>query len=166
MLVAIYPFMKRYTYWPQFVLGLTFKWGALVGWTAVARRARNGRRSLLYAGCVAWTIGYDTIYAHQDKEDDLALGLKSTAIRFGAATKAWLWGLYCGALALWSLAVWLAGSGIATGLALAAAACCLGWQVATLDTDDAENCLLRFKSNRLVGWLVLIGIAADMALGG
>ncbi len=164
-LVAIYPFMKRYTYWPQVVLGLTFKWGALVGWTAV-RGAVEWPAVALYAGSVLWTVAYDTIYAHQDKEDDLALGLKSTAIRFGAATKAWLWGLYGGALALWSVAAWLAGGGMATGLALAAAACCLGWQVATLNSDDADNCLLRFKSNRLVGWLFLAGIAGDMALGG
>ena len=92
LLIAVYPFAKRFTYWPQLVLGLTFKWGALVGWAAV-----TGSLSLapvvLYAGCVLWTIGYDTIYAHQDKEDDLAVGLKSTALRFGAATQRWLIGL-------------------------------------------------------------------------
>src|SRR5262245_6657999 len=87
--VAVYPFMKRFTSWPQLVLGLTFKWGALVGWSSV-----HGSLALpaiaLYAGCVLWTIGYDTIYAHQDKEDDALLGLKSTALRFGDATQIWL----------------------------------------------------------------------------
>ena len=94
LLIAVYPFAKRFTYWPQVVLGLTFKWGALVGWAAV-----TGSLSLapvvLYAGCVLWTIGYDTIYAHQDKDDDAAVGLKSTALRFGAATQRWLVGILC-----------------------------------------------------------------------
>ncbi|MEZ5853586.1 MAG: 4-hydroxybenzoate octaprenyltransferase [Hyphomicrobiaceae bacterium] len=163
-LVAVYPFMKRLTYWPQVVLGLTFKWGALVGWTAV-RGGLEWAAVALYAGCVFWTIAYDTIYAHQDKEDDLALGLKSTAIRFGDATAGWLWGLYGAALALWSMAGWLAGAGPWTGAALVAAGCCLAWQVATLDIDDPDNCLYRFKSNRVVGWVILAGLAGDMALG-
>jgi 4-hydroxybenzoate polyprenyltransferase len=161
-LVAVYPFMKRLTYWPQVVLGLTFKWGALVGWTAV-RGELEWPAVALYAGSVLWTIGYDTIYAHQDKEDDLALGLKSTAIKFGDATKTWLAGLYAGALALWSVAAALAGAGIFTGSALVAAGLCLAWQVATLATSDPTNCLVRFKSNRFVGWLLLAGIAHDMA---
>lgn len=161
-LVAIYPFMKRYTYWPQVVLGLTFKWGALVGWTAVRGRL-EWPAIALYAGSVLWTIAYDTIYAHQDKEDDLALGLKSTAIRFGARTRAWLSGLYLSALTLWAAAAAMAGAGWATALALAGAGLCFAWQVATLDTGDAANCLARFRSNRFVGWLVLAGLVADMA---
>lgn len=164
-LVAIYPFMKRYTYWPQVVLGLTFKWGALVGWTAV-RGTLEWPAIALYAGSVLWTVAYDTIYAHQDKEDDLALGLKSTAIRFGEATRSWLTGLYGGAVALWAVAAWLAGAGIPTTLALAAAAGCFAWQVATLDTTDPQNCLTRFKSNRFVGWILLAGVVADMAMRG
>jgi 4-hydroxybenzoate polyprenyltransferase len=156
--------MKRLTYWPQVVLGLTFKWGALVGWTAV-RGTLEGPAIALYAGCVLWTIGYDTIYAHQDKEDDLALGLKSTAIRFGERTKAWLSGLYAGALALWSVAAWSAGAGTWTAVALAIAGFCLAWQVATLQMTDAANCLARFKSNRIVGWVFFAGIVTDMALG-
>lgn len=164
-LVAIYPFMKRLTYWPQVVLGLTFKWGALVGWTA-ARDTLEWPALALYAGCVLWTVGYDTIYAHQDKEDDLALGLKSTAIRFGEATKAWLTGLYAAAVALWAVAAWLAAAGPATAAALVAASLCLAWQVASLDTADPGNCLVRFKSNRLVGWAFSLGLVADMLLGG
>lgn len=163
-LVAIYPFMKRLTYWPQVVLGLTFKWGALVGWTAV-RGTLEWPALALYAGSVLWTVGYDTIYAHQDKEDDLALGLKSTAIRFGAATKAWVAGIYAGAVALWSVAAWSAGAGPWTAAGLVMAGLCLTWQVATLETTDPVNCLSRFKSNRVVGWLFFIGVIADMVLG-
>ena len=164
-LIAIYPFMKRFTYWPQLVLGLTFKWGALVGWTAV-RGKLEIPALLLYAGCVLWTIGYDTIYAHQDKEDDLAMGLKSTAIRFGARTRIWLAGFYAGALVLWSAAFLAAGlaPGIVPASGLTLAAGLLAWQVATLDTASPENCLTRFKANRFVGWIVLATLALDMGL--
>ena len=163
LLVAIYPFMKRVTYWPQLVLGLTFKWGALVGWAAVTGSLALAPLAL-YAGSVLWTIGYDTIYAHQDKEDDLAIGLKSTALKFGDATPRWLVMFYAGAVLLWGLAGVLAGAHLAFFLALALAGAQLAWQVATLDVADAGNCLARFKSNRMVGWLLFLGIAADMAL--
>ncbi|MEZ5817657.1 MAG: 4-hydroxybenzoate octaprenyltransferase [Hyphomicrobiaceae bacterium] len=163
-LVAVYPFMKRLTYWPQVVLGLTFKWGALVGWTAV-QGTLAWPAVTLYAGCVLWTIGYDTIYAHQDKEDDLALGLKSTAIRFGEATRPWLTGLYTAAVGLWVLAALQAGAGPLTLLALFLAGACLAWQVATLDTASPQNCLARFKANRFVGWLFFVGLVGDMVLG-
>jgi 4-hydroxybenzoate polyprenyltransferase len=163
LLIAVYPFSKRFTFWPQAVLGLTFKWGALVGWAAV-----TGTLALpalvLYAGSVLWTIGYDTIYAHQDKEDDALLGLRSTALRFGAATRRWVAAFYGGAVVLWGAAGLLAGGGIVFLLALALVAAQLGWQVATLDTEDAGNCLGRFKSNQAVGWLLLAGLAAAMAL--
>ena len=163
LLIAIYPFMKRITFWPQFVLGLTFKWGALVGWAAI-----TGSLSLaaivLYAGSVLWTVGYDTIYAHQDTEDDALVGLKSTALRFGAATPRWLVLFYTGAVVLWGAAGMQAGAHAAFAVALALAAAQLAWQVATLDTSNAGNCLARFKSNRLVGWLLFGGLAADMAI--
>jgi 4-hydroxybenzoate polyprenyltransferase len=163
LLIAVYPFSKRFTFWPQAVLGLTFKWGALVGWAAV-----TGTLALpalvLYAGSVLWTIGYDTIYAHQDKEDDALLGLKSTALRFGAATRRWIAAFYGGAVVLWGAAGLLAGGGAVFLLALALVAAQLGWQVATLDTEDAGNCLARFKSNQVVGWLLLAGLAAAMGL--
>jgi 4-hydroxybenzoate polyprenyltransferase len=162
VLIAIYPFMKRLTYWPQLMLGLTFKWGALVGWAAV-----TGSLSLaalvLYAGSILWTIGYDTIYAHQDKEDDELLGLKSTAIKFGAATRQWLVLFYGGATLLWGIAGMLAGAHVAFALALGLASAQLAWQVATLDIGDTSNCLRRFKSNQVVGWLLFAGLAADMA---
>jgi len=164
-LIAIYPFAKRFTYWPQLMLGLTFKWGALVGWAAI-----NGSLALaplaLYAGCILWTIGYDTIYALQDKEDDPMVGLKSTALRFGEQIQHWLIGLYGGALLLWGYAGLLAQAQTGFFLALGVAAAQLSWQVATLDTSDPGNCLARFKSNQLVGWTLFLGIVADMALGG
>jgi 4-hydroxybenzoate polyprenyltransferase len=163
LLVAIYPFMKRVTNWPQLVLGLTFKWGALVGWTA-ARGVLEWPAILLYAGCVAWTIGYDTLYAHQDKEDDLSLGLGSTALRFGERTKAWVSGFYAFAIATWALAAWMAGVGSVGMIALAGAAAHMAWQVTTLDISDPVNCLKRFKSNRDLGWLIFAGFVADMAL--
>ncbi|MEM1370856.1 MAG: 4-hydroxybenzoate octaprenyltransferase [Pseudomonadota bacterium] len=160
-LVVVYPFMKRFTHWPQVILGLTFNWGALVGWTAIAGEV-SAAAMLLYAGAVAWTIGYDTIYAHQDKEDDLMLGLKSTAIRFGAQTKLWLAVFYAATVMSWTAACWLAGAGVATILGLAALAVCLAWQVVTVDIDDPANCLVRFKANREVGALFLIGLLIDL----
>jgi 4-hydroxybenzoate polyprenyltransferase len=162
-LIAIYPFMKRVTNWPQLVLGLTFKWGALVGWTA-ARGTLEWPAILLYVGCVTWTIGYDTLYAHQDKEDDLTLGLGSTALRFGEQTKTWVSGFYGFSIITWALAAWLAGVGAIGMLALAGAAAHMVWQVTTLDIADPMNCLKRFKSNRDLGWLVFAGLVADMAL--
>jgi 4-hydroxybenzoate polyprenyltransferase len=162
-LIAVYPFSKRFTYWPQLMLGLTFKWGALVGWAAVMGSLALAPFAL-YAGSVLWTIGYDTIYAHQDKEDDLMVGLKSTALRFGEATPRWLTAFYAGAVVLWGAAGILAGAQLVFLLALGIAAVQLGWQVATLDMADAGNCLARFKSNQLVGWTLFLGIVADMAL--
>ena len=161
LLVAAYPFFKRFTYWPQVMLGLTFKWGALVGWAAVTGGLLLPA-VLLYAGSVLWTIGYDTIYAHQDKEDDLMAGLKSTALRFGDNTKPWVSGFYAGAVVLWSVAAMLAGGGAIVFLALAVAAAMLAWQVATLNTNDSANCLRRFRANRDVGWVLFGGIVAQM----
>lgn len=163
-LVAIYPFMKRFTYWPQLVLGLTFKWGALMGWAAVTGSLALPAL-LLYAGSVFWTIGYDTIYAHQDKEDDEVLGLKSTALRFGDDTKFWLAAFYSAAVGLWVAAGYLAGAGFIAATALAGVAVHLTWQVATLDIHDPQNCLVRFRSNCTVGWLLVAGLVAEMAWG-
>jgi 4-hydroxybenzoate polyprenyltransferase len=163
LLIAAYPFAKRFTFWPQLVLGLTFKWGALVGWAAVTGSLALPAL-LLYAGSVLWTIGYDTIYAHQDKEDDALIGLKSTALRFGDATRPWLVAFYAGAVALWGVAGLLAGARLAFLLALALAAGQLAWQAVTLDVHDAANCFARFRSNRWIGWLLLLGLAADMGL--
>jgi 4-hydroxybenzoate polyprenyltransferase len=163
LLIAIYPFMKRFTYWPQLMLGLTFKWGALVGWAAVYGML-DPAALVLYAGCVLWTIGYDTIYAHQDKEDDALLGLRSTALRFGDQTMNWVGGFYGAAVLLWAIAGMLARAHLIFYLALALIAIQLAWQVTTLDTDDPANCLKRFRSNKDVGWLFFLGLVADMAI--
>jgi len=163
ILVAIYPFLKRYTYWPQIALGLAFNWGALLGWSAVMG-SLDLPAILLYCGAVLWTVGYDTIYAHQDKEDDLMLGLKSTAIRFGADTISWVGGLYAGAVALWLLAGLFAGTRLIFFTAVLLVSAQMAWQVTTLNITDAHNCLARFRSNRDVGLVIFLGLVADMAL--
>lgn len=163
LLVAVYPFAKRYTNWPQLVLGLTFKWGALVGWTSISGKL-SWTMLVLYAGCIAWTIAYDTIYAHQDKEDDAMIGLKSTALHFGAETPRWLTLFYGLALVLWVWAGWLAGAQVGFYAAIALSGAHFVWQVATLDMADPANCLKRFKSNMHVGWLLTLGLIVDLML--
>jgi 4-hydroxybenzoate polyprenyltransferase len=162
-IVALYPFVKRFSYWPQAVLGLAFNWGALMGWPAVLGRL-DWPAVVLYAGAVAWTIGYDTIYAHQDREDDDLIGLKSTALKFGRATKIWLAVLYAVAFIAITAAGIMAHAGTAFLLGMMVAAAQLVWQVSTLDIDSAENCLERFRSNRDFGAIVLGAILIDMAL--
>lgn len=159
--VAIYPFMKRITNWPQAVLGLTFKWGALMGWAVTFGRL-DATALVLYAACITWTLGYDTIYAHQDKEDDALLGLKSTALRLGAATHRWLVGFYGATWLGLAVGGLLAGAGWVYLWGLATVALHLAWQVTTLDIDDASNCLDRFKANHGLGMLVLGAVMADM----
>jgi 4-hydroxybenzoate polyprenyltransferase len=162
-IVALYPFVKRFSHWPQAVLGLAFNWGALLGWPAVLGRL-DWPAIVLYAGAVAWTVGYDTIYAHQDREDDDLVGVKSTALKFGRATKAWLAVIYTVAWLAISAAGIMAHAGTAFLLGMMAAAAQLVWQVATLDIDDPENCLERFRSNRDFGVIVLAAILIDMVL--
>lgn len=162
-IVALYPFVKRFSHWPQVVLGLAFNWGALLGWPAVLGRL-DWPAVVLYAGAVAWTIGYDTIYAHQDREEDDLIGLKSTALKFGRATKAWLALLYAIAWLAIVAAGIMAHAGTAFLLVMMAAAAQLAGQIATLDIDDPENCLERFRSNRDFGAIVLAAILIDMAL--
>ena len=162
-LVLAYPFMKRVTYWPQAWLGLTFNWGALLGWAA-ATGGLSAPAVLLYAAGIAWTLGYDTIYAHQDKEDDALIGVKSTALKLGAATKPWLIVFYGLAIAGFGAAGWAAGLGWPFYLGLAGVAAQFAWQVAKLDIDDPAVCLARFKSNRIAGWLLLAAILAAGAI--
>lgn len=162
-IVALYPFVKRISHWPQAVLGLAFNWGALMGWASVLGRL-DLAPLVLYAGAICWTIGYDTIYAHQDREDDGLLGVKSTALRFGRATKPWLTLLYSLAWLAITIAGLLAGAGFAFLIGMAAAAIQLAWQVATLDINDAENCLTRFRSNRDFAAIMLAAILIDMGL--
>jgi 4-hydroxybenzoate polyprenyltransferase len=161
LLVLIYPYMKRFTYWPQLVLGLAFNWGALVGWAA-DEDGLELAPFLLYFGAVAWTIGYDTIYAHQDTEDDLMLGLKSTALKFGEESPTWVGAFYSIAVVFWTLAGFLGGAHLIFFLTLALVGLQLSWQVSTLDINDPKNCLRRFRSNRDVGLVLFLGLAADM----
>jgi 4-hydroxybenzoate polyprenyltransferase len=161
-IVAVYPFFKRFTYWPQIVLGLAFSWGALMGWAAAFGRL-DLPALLLYAGSISWVIGYDTIYAHQDREDDALVGLKSTALLFGARTKPILSAFYAAAAILIGLAGWTAGGGILFVFGLAAFAVHLAWQVWTLEIDDPDRCLALFKSNRDAGLILFAGFVLDSA---
>ncbi len=156
-LIATYPFMKRVTWWPQFFLGLNFNWGALLGWAAVTGRLALPAL-LLYAGGIFWTLGYDTIYAHQDKEDDARIGVKSSALALGPRTRPFLFAFYGAATILWGWAGTAAGLGWTFFAALAAAALQLGWQAARVDIEQPGDCLGKFRSNRVVGWLLLAGI--------
>ena len=156
-LIATYPLMKRITHWPQVFLGLNFNWGALIGWTAVTG-GLAAPPLLLYLGGIFWTIGYDTIYAHQDKEDDDAIGVKSSALALGRRTRPWLFAFYAAAVLLWGAAGRTARLGLLFWPGLALAALQLAWQAGRVDTDDPADCLAKFRSNRLVGWLLLAGI--------
>src|SRR5499426_3208992 len=134
LVVVIYPFMKRITYWPQIFLGLAFSWGALMGWPAEFARL-DWPALVLYAGSICWVIGYDTIYAHQDREDDLLIGIKSTALLFGERTSSMLAGFYAAAVALIAAAGFMAGGGIVFANGVIAFAGHLAWQVTRLDID-------------------------------
>jgi len=155
--IAVYPFAKRVTNWPQFVLGLAFSWGALMGW-AVEFADIDPPAILLYAGSILWVIGYDTLYAHQDKEDDAIVGVRSTARLFGDKTMYWLVGLYGGALVLFGWAFAMAQVPMPALAGLVAAAWHMTRQIRTLDIDDPDQCLRLFKSNNTIGWLIFLGL--------
>ncbi|MDP6707621.1 MAG: 4-hydroxybenzoate octaprenyltransferase [Alphaproteobacteria bacterium] len=162
--VVIYPFMKRVTWWPQFFLGIAFNWGALLGWAAV-RGTLDWPALALYLGGIAWTLGYDTIYAHQDKEDDALVGLKSSARRLGAKTRPALWAFYGLAMAGFLAAGILAGLGwlfLVLGLLAGGQ---LAWQVWRLDFDDPADCLAKFQSSNVFGWSFLAAIVASQVAG-
>ena len=162
VIVAVYPFMKRVTYWPQIVLGLAFSWGALMGWAAAFGRL-DAPALLLYAGSIAWVIGYDTIYAHQDRDDDALIGIKSTALLFGERTKPMLTLFYGLAVMLIGVAGALAGGGLVFALGLLGFAAHLGWQIARLDIADPDRCLALFKSDRDAGLILFAGLVLDAA---
>jgi 4-hydroxybenzoate polyprenyltransferase len=160
IIVAIYPFMKRITWWPQIVLGLAFSWGALMGFAATFARI-DATALVLYAGSIAWVIGYDTIYAHQDAEDDALIGIKSTARLFGARTREALVAFYGLAVVLIGAALVLAGSGLAAWIGIGVFAAHLVWQISRLHIGDAALCLRVFKSNRDAGLLLFAGLLID-----
>ncbi len=156
--IAVYPFMKRITHWPQAWLGLTFNWGALMGWSAMTGGLALAPL-LLYAGCILWTLGYDTIYALQDKEDDALIGVKSTALLFGDRTRPWVSAFYAGAFALWTGAALAAGAPMLGLLSLVPAGLHLARQAITLDIAPGGNALSLFRSNRETGLLATLGFA-------
>ncbi len=160
VLVAVYPLAKRVTWWPQAMLGLTFGWGAPMGYAAAAGRV-DAAALLLYAAAIAWILGYDTIYAHQDREDDALIGVRSTARLFGAQTRPFLAVCYGATVALIAAAGWRAGLAVPFFGLLALPAALLAWQVLRIDIDDPARCLALFKANREVG----LAIGAAILLG-
>jgi len=163
IIVAIYPFMKRITWWPQIVLGLAFSWGALMGFAVMLGRI-DAAALWLYAGAIAWVIGYDTIYAHQDAEDDALIGIKSTALLFGARTRPALVAFYALAVVLIGVALTLSGARWWAAIGLAAFAAHLVWQIVRLDIADPALCLRIFKSNRDAGLLLFAGLLIDAVM--
>jgi 4-hydroxybenzoate polyprenyltransferase len=163
IIVAVYPFMKRITWWPQIVLGLAFSWGALMGF-AVTQERIDATALALYAGSIAWVIGYDTIYAHQDAEDDALIGIKSTALLFGERTRPALMAFYGLAVVLIGVALLLAGAGFPAWIGLAAFAAHLVWQIRRLEISDPALCLRIFKSNRDAGLLLFAGLLVDAVI--
>lgn len=157
ILVVIYPFMKRITYWPQLFLGLAFNWGALMGWAAMFGELHYPAL-YLYAGSIMWTIAYDTIYALQDREDDALIGVKSTARLFGKYAREISGAFYAGALILWWLAVDGAGVGQTFLMVAWVVPLLLLWQIVTLKPDDGQNCLVRFKANHWVGLALTLAL--------
>ncbi|WP_428427754.1 4-hydroxybenzoate octaprenyltransferase [Pararhizobium sp.] len=159
--VAVYPFAKRFTDWPQFFLGLAFSWGAIMGWSA-----EFGTISLasivLYAAAIAWTIGYDTIYAYQDREDDELIGVRSTARRFGERPRPWLFALYGLTILLLFVSFALAGAGLLAYAGLLVAAVLLFYQILVLDIHDAAQCLTLFKFNNVVGLILFASLCAAL----
>ena len=160
-LVAAYPFMKRVTWWPQAWLGLVFSWGALVGWPAVTG-SLDWPAVLLWLGTVAWVVGYDTLYAIQDMEDDALVGVKSSALRLGDRAPLGVAFFYALALAGWGAAVWLVKTDWLALVALVPAALHLAGQVFRADPKDREGALKLFRSNR---WCGLLVFAAMLVVG-
>jgi 4-hydroxybenzoate polyprenyltransferase len=152
--------MKRFTYWPQIGLGLAFSWGGLMGWAAAFGRL-DLPAYLLYAGSIAWVIGYDTIYAHQDREDDALIGVKSTALLFGENTQAMLTLFYALAVLLIGVSIRLSGGGWLAYAGLIAFAAHLVWQIRRIRIDDPALCRRLFHSNRDAGLLLFVGLVAD-----
>jgi 4-hydroxybenzoate polyprenyltransferase len=159
LVIAIYPLMKRVTSWPQVVLGLAFNWGALMG-DVVANGRVSWAAFALYVGGIAWTLVYDTIYAMQDQRDDAIVGVRSTARRFQGAPQAWLTLFATITVVCFAMSGWLTGLGLPYWLGLAAVALHLAWQIGTVRPDDPADCLYKFRSNRWLGWMLLIGILA------
>ena len=157
LLVFSYPAFKRFTYWPQFILGLTFNWGALMGWVSITGEI-DIPSVLLYLAGIFWTLGYDTIYAHQDKEDDALIGVKSSALALENSTKPFICTVYIITMSGIFLIGWISEFSIPFHLVCLIASCQLIWQIRTLDLDSPNDCLKKFKSNRFFGFLITFAI--------
>ncbi len=162
-LVALYPLMKRITWWPQAWLGIVFSWGALVGGAAVSNESGVPAEALvLYAGCICWTIGYDTIYALQDREDDALVGVRSTARLFADKWRTWTSVFYVAAIALWASAAAVAGAGLIVALSLSAIGALLIWpMLQSVNAESPETALAAFKRNALIGAAILLAFSLE-----
>ena len=158
-LVLVYPLAKRFTYWPQLVLGLAFNWGALLAWVAVKGQIELPA-VLLYIGGIFWTLGYDTIYAHQDKKDDMMVGIKSLALYLGENSRGWISAFYALFIFFIALAAYMSKVGMLFYLFFPAALIHVVWQVASWKMDDPSNCLARFRSNRDIGLIIFLALLA------
>jgi len=163
-IIAIYPFMKRITNWPQIVLGFAFSWGALMGFAARYGELNQLAPYCLYVAAIMWTIGYDTIYAHQDQEDDALIGVRSTARTFGDNSQLIIGGFFGGAILFAAIAIFASGGGTYAALGLTGFSVHLGWQIATLQPDNSERCLMQFRSNRNAGLLLFAGLVLETLL--
>lgn len=159
-MIIIYPLLKRYVWWPQLFLGFTFNMGSLLGWAAVKNQI-SIEPMLFYAGCIFWTLSYDTIYAHQDKRDDEKLGMKSTALYFGDTTKSWLKRFHLISLMMWLYAGILSSLNNIFYIALLAVGVMFHYQYKNLNPDDSGQCMSIFKNNSYVGLLLFLGILLD-----
>lgn len=157
ILVVAYPFMKRITWWPQAFLGLTFNWGALMGWAAI-RNDVEFPAVFLYMGSIFWTLGYDTIYAHQDKTDDSMIGVKSTALRLGVQSKRWIFAFYVNAAMFWSIAAAAASNGAYYYIGMVTVLIHFLWQSYSVDIDKPESCMKIFRSNSVLGLLLFLSL--------
>ena len=163
VVVAIYPFAKRFTDWPQLFLGLAFSWGAFIGWSAVFSEVSWASFSL-YLAAIVWTIGYDTIYAHQDREDDALIGVRSTARLFAENTKIWLVGLYGATLVFLALAFYISSMPLIAFVTLIIVMGLFIWQIKVLDIDNPDQCLRLFKFNGKVGLVIFAGLAVALVM--
>ena len=170
LLVVIYPFAKRFTWWPQIFLGLAFNWGILLSWVAYTE-SLNMTPVFLYISGICWTLFYDTIYAHQDKQDDLMVGIKSTALRFGEQTKSWLYLFLLGIVVFNFLTIWLIFLRIDNIFIFGI--CCFGsfvmglhlfFQIQKLDINNPENCLILFRSNRDTGIIFVVALCVAVLI--
>jgi 4-hydroxybenzoate polyprenyltransferase len=161
---VLYPLAKRYTYWPQIALGATLNYGAIMGFVAVSNSFIPEAIIPLYFSTICWTLIYDTIYAHQDKEDDIKIGVKSTALRLGEQTKPWLTAFATGMITNLGIAGYVTEQTWPFFFALAATSCHLGWQISTLQINSRQDCWKKFNSNQWIGILILSGLFAGTLL--